>query len=136
MLGDQHNAGMDTVAFILALGGAAAGGAASWFAAKAHFGREADTLRAQADKAEKARQLATQQWQQARREVDQLQKDMMARGVSRPATTPAGDAVDERRERAEAAEAALAAAMSDNPPSVLPTHGFADTQPMTSPGRL
>jgi chromosome segregation ATPase len=127
---------MDTLAILFAIGGAAVGGAASWFAAKARFGREAETLRSQADKAEKARQLATQQWQQARREVDQLQKDIMARGVARPAATPVRDAADEKRERAEAAEAALAAAMSDSPPSVLPTHGFADTQPMTSPGRL
>jgi hypothetical protein len=128
---------MDIVSIILAVVSAAAGGAASWFAAKARFGREAESLRAQADKIEKARQIATQQWQQARREVDQLQKDIMARGIARPAAAaPARDAVAEKRERAAAAEAALAAVRSDNPPSVLPPAGFADTQPMTSPGRL
>lgn len=128
---------MDTTSLIFALLGAAAGAAGSWLAAKAHFGREAEGLRAQLDKAEKARQQATQMWQQARREVEQLQKDALSRGVpSRPAAAPGRDAETERLERAAAAEAAFQSAAGDNPPSVLPAHGFADTQPMTSPGRL
>lgn len=135
---------MDTTSILLAVVGAAAGGAGAWFAAKSRFGREADALRAQVDAAEKARQQATQLWQQARREVEQLQKDMLARGViGKPGATPApaakqptaADLEAERRARLAAAEAALSKVAGDNPPSVLP-HGFADTQPMTSPGRL
>jgi hypothetical protein len=129
---------MDTVSILVGAIGAAAGAAIGWFAARLRFAQEAEHLRGQLDKVDKARQQATHQWQQARREVDQLQKDMMARGVvAKPVTKAApADPEADRRTRAAAAEAALREAASEGPPSAMPAHGFADTQPMTSPGRL
>ena len=129
---------MDTISILMAVLGAAVGGAAAWFVAKARGDRAAEALRAQLDRAEKARLQATQQWQQARREVEQLRKDMLAHGAGgKPAAAAApADPAAERQERAAAAEAALQEAGRDGPPSVMPAHGFADTQPMTTPGRL
>jgi hypothetical protein len=125
---------MDTTSLLLAAVGAAVGAAISWFVANARFGRRADVLKAQIDKAEKSRQQSAQMWQQARREVEQLQKDALARGVPvKPSAAPERDLEAEKRDRTAAAEALLAT--TDGAPSVLP-HGFADTQPMTTPGRL
>ncbi len=133
---------MDTLTVASIVGAAAAGAGFAWLAARRHFGAQLDELRGQVDKADKARQVATQNAQQMRKQIDQLQRDSAAGPASRGAAATAAvaarapDDALARALRAKAAEAMLDAAASAEAPAA-PAHGFADTQPMsTIPARL
>jgi hypothetical protein len=114
----------------------AIGGGGAWLGARWWFGRQLAELRARADKAENARQVALQQSQQVRKQIDQLQKDLSALQSKKPAANAATvDPAKERAARMAEAESLLAAATAaDGPDTVraaLPEHGFADTQPIS-----
>lgn len=93
-------------------------------------------LMAQLARLDRARQQADQLTQQARRQIEQLQKELTAQRQARaelatrrratpsPATT--ARAPDADKAAREALERALEGAAAPQ----LPAHGFADTQPM------
>jgi chemotaxis response regulator CheB len=113
---------------------AALGGGIAWFGARWWFGRQFAELRAQAGKAENARQVALQQSQQVRKQIDQLQKDISSLQRKKPvAKAAAPDPAKDRAARMAEAESLLAAAAAADGPDTIraafPEHGFADTQP-------
>lgn len=90
-------------------------------------GRRIATLLARIDKLERARQLASQHSAQARRQIEQLQKDLAeqhraradARSARKRDLSAALDANEQQTLRLDPAERPH-----------LPAHGFAETQPM------
>jgi hypothetical protein len=128
---------MDTSAWISIVIAVAASGGGAWLGARWWFGRQAAALRAQLDRAEKARQATTQQSQQMRKQIEKLQKDMSALHASRPSAAPAAAAAPkDKAQRLADAEALLAAAGAEGGASAgaraaPPEHGFAETQPMS-----
>lgn len=119
---------MNAMTIILLILTATALTALTWWGCTWWYGRKLAELQG---RLEKTRQTAAQSTAQTRRQIAQLQKELAER--------PAAPQRKVRDEAAEAAQAAAAAAARrqtleeslDTPtPSRLPSHGFADTQPM------
>ena len=82
------------------------------------------------DKVERARQTAIQQSQQARRQIEQLQKDLAAQIKARSDATAARHrAPPEPAPRESPRDLVEALLDAEGPPS-RPAHGFADTMPL------
>lgn len=104
---------------------ASAAGAARW-----RYGRHAAALLARLDKLERARQLAGEHTAQARRQIEQLQKEVAAQHKARAEARMARkrESMPDAGDRTVRIEAPA----DSGPPPSLPAHGFADTLPMTS----
>jgi hypothetical protein len=96
--------------------------------------RYADLLQ-RLDKVDKARQLNGQHAAQARRQIEQLQKDLAAQHKARADDRAArkrevSESLDDNFEKTLRFERPVVPAVPEAPPP-LPAHGFADTLPMT-----
>ncbi len=118
---------MNAMLLLMAGFAALASAALGALAGRWWYGRRIAELLARLDKLERARQVAGQHSSQARRQIEQLQKDLAeqhraraeARSARKRELSQSLDAAEQRTLRLDPAER----------PS-LPAHGFADTQPL------
>ena len=99
------------------------------------YGRRTMELLVRLDKLERARQIAGQHAAQARRQIEQLQKDIAAQHKARADARASrrrelNETLDAASDRTIRVERAASDAADDGDRPVLPAHGFADTQPM------
>jgi len=126
-----NDALMDTnnsFAIALLAGGLLA--AATFGACQLWHGRRLRELLARMEKSDRARQAASQQAQQARKQVEQLQKELAAQHKARAEAVSARKRTEHLAQTLREAEPASALGLilgADVPPQ--PTHGFADTMP-------
>lgn len=104
--------------------------AATYAGCRWWYGRRLATLSRQLGKLDRARQTADESARQARRQIEQLQKDLAAQYRTRAEVLSArkrAQTGDETRRELERV-LAVAGGEADTRP---PIHGFADTQPMS-----
>jgi hypothetical protein len=118
---------MDTRQSMILAVGALLIAVATWLACRWWYGRQLRAAAQRTLKVEKARLFAVQQTLQARKQIESLQRELATRGE---ALVHAEVARDKSR---RLQQALLAAAREDahaTSEDMLPSHGFADTQPM------
>lgn len=128
---------MNSISFaeaIALLGAALVGAAVAALLVHLQVRRRLQEMQTRAERAEKSRVHANELLLQARKQIEQLQKDVvMSRRIRPPAPAHGGEA----KAAAPAAEPAAARRplLSDDDPSgdtrVMPSHGFAETMPFT-----
>lgn len=117
---------MDSIFVILLLcliSAAATFAACHWW-----YGKRLREMAARMGKLESDRQTAVQMAQQARRQIEQMQRDAATTGKERAAALAARRRVEVMEATLNQAERGDTQIMPDRPG--LPSHGFADTLPM------
>ncbi|MBA3596756.1 MAG: hypothetical protein H0W40_05180 [Methylibium sp.] len=114
---------MNAITWLLLICTALALVAFTWWGSMWWYGRKLGVLQQRLDK---TREAATQHVGQARRQIAQLQKELVARPPLSELECSARDAAAAARSR----RAALDLSLDQSRPSRLPSHGFADTQPL------
>ena len=98
-------------------------------------GRRVHELMSRIEKIERARHAAGQQAQQARRQIEQLQKDLAAQHKARADAVSAHKRVQHLEPAQREPQRELADLLLDGDEPARPAHGFADTMPlMEGPG--
>lgn len=113
---------MDAQQSLVALAAFVIGAGLAWVAARWWFGRQLAAAAAQQDKVNKAREFAAQLAAQARKQIEQLQKEL---GELRLAGKPQAPRVEALKPVAD--EVMLRVIGAESRPE-LPADGFADTQ--------
>jgi septal ring factor EnvC (AmiA/AmiB activator) len=121
---------MDTQTWLILALSCLAACAATWGACQWWFKRRLSELDRKLDKLDKARQLASQQSTQARKQIEKLQTELAAQHRSSVRSQTAS----QRAQNAERALEAAGGGAATRP--TLPPNGFADTQPMSGVGGL
>lgn len=116
---------MDATQSLMLAAAAVLGGALVWGFAHWWFGRRLRGAAARVDKLEHARQLLNQQVSQARRQVEQLQKELAETRLTEAARVGAS-----RAKAARSVEVPPPAPPEEAEPPQLPKDGFAPTQVM------
>jgi hypothetical protein len=105
--------------------------AATFGACRLWHGRRLRELLARLDKADRARQAASQQAQQARKQIEQLQKELAAQHKARAEAVSArkrSEHLTQTLREPERTPIASGLILGSDAPS-QPAHGFADTMP-------
>jgi hypothetical protein len=110
---------MDITNWLLLIGTTLTLVSLTWYGCAWWYGRKLHLLH---ERLLKTRQAAGKHASQARRQIAQLQKDLAARSSVQAVQRQAAIAEEERR--------SMIITLNDEPPSRLPRHGFADTQPL------
>lgn len=122
---------MDTDQWLIVIAWAVASSVGTWILAMLWYGRKLNAAHARVRKLEKARQTAYQQTATARKQVEQLQKeisDLRQPAGQREVVKPKPQVPDEPPRRQE--NPLLSSGSFDEPET--PHHGFAETQVMES----
>jgi len=114
---------MNPITWLLLICTALALVAFTWWGSTWWYGRKLGALQQRLDK---TREAATQHVGQARRQIAQLQKEL----VARPPLSTLERSVRDDLAAAKARRAELEQSLDQGRPSRLPANGFADTQPL------
>jgi uncharacterized protein HemX len=132
---------MDFGTYLLPALSAALAAALTFGACRVWHARRTRDLLGRVEKSERARQAAGQQAQQARKQIEQLQKELAAQHKARAEAVSARKRVEHLEQAAQEPPPRAAAAASllafDDASASLPAHGFADTMPLVDgPGQV
>lgn len=114
---------MNPITWLLLICTALALVAFTWWGSTWWYGRKLGALQQRLDK---TREAATQHVGQARRQIAQLQKEL----VARPPLSALDRNLRDDLAAAKSRRAELDQSLDHGRPSGLPAHGFADTQPL------
>lgn len=121
---------MDATQWIVAVVAALSFGALGFGAGRWRYGRREHTLLQRAARIEQARQLALQHGQQARRQIEMLQKEIATYQRARVEAQAARRRSRELSDTLDAQERTMVMPGRGFDLSRLPPSGFADTQPI------
>jgi hypothetical protein len=103
--------------------------AATFAACHMLHGRRVRALMLRMEKSDRARQAAGQQAQQARKQVEQLQKELAAQHKARAQAVSARKRSLQLEQVLHEPRPLASSPLLDMEPPSMPTHGFADTMP-------
>lgn len=121
---------MDTTQWIIAVLAAVSFGALGFGAGRWRYGRREHGLLQRAARIEQARQVALQHGQQARRQIEMLQKEIAAYQRARVEAQAARRRSRELGDALDAQQRTMVIPRHEFDLSRLPPSGFADTQPI------